>query len=296
MRFWLIVGLVIFIFLPFGIDQLVMNKFVTTWSKGDWAGFLGSYLGGGIGALITLGGVWWQVKKTNEKDKKDKTIGVLKGILYSLDRNLKTKNLEDILKRSFYVLDWYYGDTVFYKFYNSYIYEIFPEIIKENYKVIFELDFGKEIVDLNENIKEFNQNHKFLSFELKKKKDVMIRIKSKIESLKKSDFKKIFDELEKIKDSSLFFSNNFPEIRAKETKESILKKGKNLQEQIESLINDLDLIDEDHIFREEMNTILQYLLSEGIILSEYNNIFKIFEDMETLKKQIEDEIKKIENQ
>lgn len=291
MKFYIIIGLIVYAFLPLGIDQLFMEKFVT-----HWAGFLGSYLGGGIGALITLTGVWWQMKKTNEKNKKDKVVGVLKGILYSLDRNLESKNLESINKQSFYVLDYYYGDTVHSKFYTNHIYEIFPEIIKENYKVIFELDFGKEIIDLNELIKNFNQNHKFLSLELKKKKNIIRKIENLALVLNPVNINELPQILEEIKDYSIFFSTNFSDEANKFSREEFLNKGREIEEKIGRLVEILDFASVDEALKEESDYLIKCLLSEGVILSEHGNVFKIMENMKKLKKQIEDEIKRLENQ
>lgn len=62
-------GILTFLLTPLYIDFLGVGKFVTNQSSGEWAGFLGSYLGGGIGAFITLGGVWWQLNEEKKKEK-----------------------------------------------------------------------------------------------------------------------------------------------------------------------------------------------------------------------------------
>lgn len=277
----IIIGIIFYLILPLGIDKVLMNKFYTNWSLGEWAGFLGSYLGSGIGGVITLFGVWWQIKK----DDKNKKIGVLKGILYSLNKNLEDKRLEILMKQSFYVLNYQSENIVYYKFYNTFIYEIFDEIIKENYKIIFELDFGNKIIELNDIIKEYNQNHKFLALELKNKKNILDEIEEFI-----SDHRyffavtKVDNFLKNIKDISNFFYSDLE----KNTKEEILKKGKEFHENIDSLIN---VISKENALLEKSNKLQQYILSENILLNDETNIFKIMKLMEELKNKIEVEIK-----
>ena len=294
------IGILVFCWIPIGVDYFIVKGFIqdTTiqWTKTEWAGFLGSYLGGGIGAIITLFGVWWQIKRDDKIKQRDKVIGVLKGILYSLNRNLESKNLDSINKRSFYILDYYYGDTIHSKFYTNYIYEIFPEIIRENYKVIFELDFGKEIIDLNELIKHFNQNYKFLSLELKKKKNIIRKIEKLALVLKNVNINELTQILEEIKKCSNFFSTNFSDKADKFSREEFLNKGRKIEEKIGELIEILDFASVDEALKNENDYLIQCLLSEGVILSKHSNIFKIMDDMKELKEKIEKEIKKLENQ
>ena len=297
MKFWLIlgIGVVAFIFLPFAIDQLIMNKFVTTWNLGEWAGFLGSYLGSGIGALITLGGVWWQVKREDKIKQKDKKIGVLKGVLYSLNRNLETENKGILCKQSFYIFDYYYMKTTTSKFYNNFIYSIFPEIIKENYKTIFELDFGKEIIDLDEMTKKFNQNYKFLILESKNKSRIMKKIEQQAIELKKSGYDSTFQYLEETKKSF----KNFYEIGKEEKEileEEILELGKELHKNLNNLILSLEIDIGEEIFEEDITFLTQCMLAEDVLLNKEENIFKIMGKIQKLKEKIEDEIKKLENQ
>lgn len=286
---------IIFLFLPIGIDKIFMNRFVTNWDMGQWAGFLGSYLGGGIGGIITLLGVWWQLNRTDKKEKKESILGVLKGILYSLDRNLETNNIEYVKQQSFYVLDYYYGNIVHSKFYNSYIYEIFPELIKENYKILFELDFGKEIIDLNELIKNFNQNHKFLSFELKNKVAIIKKIETLGNHLKSLKINNVSDEIDQIKELSEYFSFNSTKKRMNFSEDEILKLAEKIHNKIENLTLIVEVNSINEVMTEEINQLTQYLLSEKFILDKHTNIFKIIEDIKKIREKIIKEIDKIEN-
>lgn len=295
MCLYIVLGILIFIFLPWIIDEYFMGLFVTNWGISDWAGFLGSYIGGIIGALITLVGVYWQIKRDDKLKNKEKIIGVLKGILYSLNKNLETQNLESINKNSFYVLDYYYSDIVYSEFSVSHIYPIFPEIIKENYKVIFELDFGNDIIELDELIKDFNKNHYFLSLQLANKKEIIREIENKLKENKIDNSPEIRDTLENIKNKSLSFSYICNHKREKKGEEEILDLGKKLEKELETLVNELGSVEKKEIFEKEINTLLKYMLSEEVILSDHNNIFEVLKKIRNLKGKIVKEIEKIEN-
>lgn len=306
----LIISVAAFLLLPLFIDKFIMNKFVTNWELQTWAGFLGSYLGGGISGIITLGGVWWQVKREDKKEKKERIVGVLKGILYSLNKNLtEEENEGDLEKRifqSFYFLDYYYDNAIYSAFYDSYIYEIFPEIIKENYKIIFEIDFGKEIIDLNELVKNFNINHKFLSLESKNRKNILenieketlkIKIKSfneteDIKNLKRlgTDYEKILILIKEIRECSKNFS--ILNTKNENNRENFLKTGKKLHNYLDQLWG-LLINCEDKELKESIEKLGQYFLAEEVLLSEKNNIFTILSKMLEVKGKIENELKKI---
>lgn len=286
----IIISIICFLLLPIFIDQIIMNKFETNWELQTWAGFLGSYLGSGIGGVITLFGVYWQVKRDDKIKQRDKVIGVLRGILYSLNKNLEDKKLEYLKKQSFDVLTWYYGDPMYSKFYNSFLYEIFPEIIKENYKVIFELDFGKKIIDLDELIKEFNQNHKFLAMNINKKCQIIKEIENLNILNEFAKIKLIKEESKKLNEICHDETQSIP-------KEEILALGNKIHKMVWELVDRIELQNANLITRENDILLNQYLLSEEIILDEEDNIFEIIKKMDKLKKKIEDKIKELlENQ
>lgn len=286
---YIIIITMIYLILPLGIDKFLMNRFYTNWNLEEWAGFLGSYLGGGISGVITLGGIWWQLNRNDKKEKKEKIIGVLKSILYSLNQNLNDERLEKLMLQSFYVLDYQNKNTVYHKFYTTYIYEIFPEVIKENYKTIFELDFGSEIIKLDDLIKDFNQNHKFLALELKNKREIVDKIEKTInEQLYYYSGTNANEILKNIKEISKFFSSDLKI----SSKEIILKNGEELHKNIDDLTS---LVNVEDTLLDKTNKLQQYTLSEMVLLNNETNIFKIIEEMEKVKKYIEDEIKKIEN-
>ncbi len=317
-----IITLGIFCWIPIGVEYFFIETFVkyeskVGWVKSDWAGFLGSYLGGAIGALITLVGVYWQIKRDDKLKNKEKIIGVLKGILYSLDKNLiadkklseeeNKKILKEKMFQSFYFLDYYYDNTVYSVFYDTYIFEIFPEIIRENYKVIFEIDFGAEIIDLNNLIKELNKNHKFLIFQSKNIKNILKNIEEKALKIKRNfsdetedikklsrlgtDYKKILEQIGKIKEASEEFS--IQNIEVGNNKE-ILNKGIELHKFLDELWGLVACCDNKEL-KKNTDKLAQYLLAEGVLLSDHNNIFEVFEKIGDLKEKIVKEIEKIEN-
>lgn len=304
-KFFAIGGIIIFFIFPLFIDQFIMNKFETNWEMQTWAGFLGSYLGGAISALITLGGVWWQVRRTEKKENEEKRIGVLRGVLYSLDKNVLDKgefrkeieqSKEDIDKESFYIFDYYYTSIIHSKYYSSYIYEIIPEVIKENYKIIFGFDFGEEIIDLYNNIKEFNRNHCFLSEEQWKRnkiiKDIEENIKKEISKigLDKNELcieNEIINTIDKIKEKSEIFAidskKDFPE-------NEILENGRILNKLVYDLINQIDNLVPD--LKKGREDLVVYYLSAEILLGNEKNIFKIKEKIKNLREKIKNELKK----
>ena len=56
------------------------------------ATILGGGLCGGITGVITLIGVRWQVIREEKRQEKDKCLGILENLKYTLDRNLEINN------------------------------------------------------------------------------------------------------------------------------------------------------------------------------------------------------------
>lgn len=177
-------GLVlIYLFLPIIIDIFFMDLFVTHWNKGEWAGFLGSYLGGGIGGIITLVGVWWQItneKKTKEKENK---LGFLRHIRHILTRNLSAEDNTEINQET---NNNFAKNTCQIFSYNSLsltgeeptklLLEFNPKIIDENLNYLYTLSFAEKLYELNEKIIEFNKLYDFLFRNLSAKKELLSNI------------------------------------------------------------------------------------------------------------------------
>lgn len=173
MKFYIIfiLGVIAFLFLPFGIDRFFMNKFVTNWDMGQWAGFLGSYLGGAIGGVIAIGGIWWQLKKEEKKSKKDKLTGLLNYLYYNMESNIKMLS-NDYKKKSFLVFSYGINSWSVEGDYR-YLEPLNQEVLNNYLITVFELSISKDIMELNSEILRFNTCYEYLFKNLNVKKDLL---------------------------------------------------------------------------------------------------------------------------
>lgn len=82
-----VVGIILlYLTIPKFLNMFMMNS---TWSTSEWAGFLGSYLGGGIGGILALVGIWWQLRRNDKKEEKNKLVGILKYFDYILEKKFR---------------------------------------------------------------------------------------------------------------------------------------------------------------------------------------------------------------
>lgn len=91
---FIIISLIICI-IPILINYFIMGNDVPSfWDNSDWAGFLGSYLGGIIGGLATLFAIYITTRETRtlEKDKRD-------------NDELENKEKEKLLNRSYLIAE-----------------------------------------------------------------------------------------------------------------------------------------------------------------------------------------------
>lgn len=323
------VGIILlYLAIPKFLNIFMMNS---TWSTSEWAGFLGSYLGGGIGGILALVGIWWQLRRNDKKEEKNKLVGILKYFDYILEKNL------DIDYKWLYVV---YSYTM--KNWWTYNYQNFFEfnhrILESNFKEIFELEFGKDILDLSKKIKEYNENYNFLKKNLTKKDKFLIKLKKELlykkEYLKEKNGKleyvinliellellsqalfnqinsggcsyfqrDIFLKLEDLKKNNLLFDEEFQEeIKSVFTENDIF--SKNNFKNIKILSKSVYQISECIFF--ELNTNEYFLNTIKLNIEEleqYNriennlrkiNIEDIYSEITTLKEKIIGEIKKI---
>lgn len=87
-------GIIVFLIVPLFVDFLVIGDktIKTNQTNEQWSTFLGSYLGGGIGGIIALFGVNWQINRNEKKDYERNTKGFASLVSYILDKNLITYN------------------------------------------------------------------------------------------------------------------------------------------------------------------------------------------------------------
>lgn len=133
--------IIVFLSTPYFLDKFIMKKIVTTMGADVWFGFLGSYLGGGLTALITLYGIYWQLSTTHEKERK----GTIKFIKYKLSKNSNLKFPYEIFY-NYYDLN---TKKIIYKFDNNFL--------SQNINLIFSLNKGSDIAEIIEYIDEYNQ-------------------------------------------------------------------------------------------------------------------------------------------
>lgn len=174
----------IFLFTPYLLDKYMMGKVVTTMGKAEWFGFLGSYLGGGITALITLIGIYWQLNETKKKSEKENKEGIFEYLKYILNKNQNIEFKYQILRDSetTYKVK---KDKLFFSFGDSFI--------EGNAKIIFSEKKGKEIASLFESVNNYNKT--YVSYiedyiELKNRIDKIIQIfiESELPSETKDEF------------------------------------------------------------------------------------------------------------
>ncbi|WP_339125783.1 hypothetical protein [Fusobacterium nucleatum] len=129
------------------------------------ATILGGGLCGGITGIITLIGVRWQVIREEKKQEKDKCLGILENLKYTLDRNLEINNDNGIYYLFSYTIeDWWVSN------YKKEFYLTFNEnIFKNDYKDLIKFKFYKEIYEMRVKLQNIEKNCNFLSINLNKK-------------------------------------------------------------------------------------------------------------------------------
>lgn len=173
MKLYIGIGIIIFLLIPLGIDQIFMNRFVTNWDMGHWSGFLGSYLGGGIGALITLAGVWWQMKRSEKEKNIENLLGILNHIEYILEKNLEGDNSE---KKTFYVFSYNNISQTPSILENKYFFEFDQNFLNISMNNVYRLKFGKQVYELNDKILNFNKYYAYLANNSLEKKALFTKL------------------------------------------------------------------------------------------------------------------------
>lgn len=166
----------IFLIIPCIIDAL-MGTVVTVMDREHWFGFFGSYLGGSIGAIITLIGIYWQLNETKKKSEKENKEGIFEYLKYILNKNKNIEFKYQVLKDLNTVYE-VRKDKLFFSLENSFI--------EGNAKTIFSEKKGKEIANLFESINNYNANYtNYIGnyIELEKRIDKIIQVLTKSELL-----------------------------------------------------------------------------------------------------------------
>lgn len=167
-----------------------------------WLGFLGGY----TGALLALGGIYWQLKmSTNleiEKNKKNVLSYVKFVINYNLEKITKN-NLEFQIEE---LLSFESRITTLSKSYD-WLLNFEKNHIQNFINTYIELDLINNVYDLSAKINQFTMHFNILMSNYNEEKEFLENIKYKIESLKSEELKEhlrflytIFSDLSKIID------------------------------------------------------------------------------------------------
>lgn len=299
-----------------------LNKWLlhNKWNHSDWATFLGGFLG----AFITLFGVWWQVTKTQKQKEKDEMKNHLLGLKYNLEKNIKK-------------FDYLYKNIIIFSytlrsFYDRIDKGFFEEIDSNGVFIdtkIFNLNFTNDILDLKNLINEYNKNYIYLLNNVNEKNQILKKYKGENKNIKKNINNIIFlselaiklsqkdvkdnktdiddndkKELKKIdEDLELYNSFYFPEglLLGDTNWENNLKNSpKNLQAFFlmkvltKLLLKYFSLLKAENYNKDEYveirKDIFNFWSREDTILK--INTYKLIEDMKELKEKIEKELKK----
>lgn len=162
--------ILLYLAIPKFLNIFMMNS---TWNTSEWASFLGSYLGGGIGGILALVGIWWQLRRNDKKEERDKLVGILKYFDHILEENLNIEYEWLYVVYSYTVKNWWTNN---YQNFSEFNYKI----LENSFKEIFELEFGKDILNLSKKIKEYNENYNFLKRNLTNKDKFLEELKKEL--------------------------------------------------------------------------------------------------------------------
>lgn len=304
---------IIFLIFPIIIDTFFIDLFVTHWDKGEWAGFLGSYLGGGVSGVIALVGIYYQLNEEKKYKERETKLGILKYVKHVLNENLndeKGKN-DKFMKDTFIFFS--YKNFLPVEEKTKMLIEINSKFIDDRLNHIFDFSFGGELYNLKNDIINFNNTCDFLSKISFDKEEFYNELEKNKLELNIKIFKILSDLLveiiyDKEYKGTLKKLNNeiYPEIE-KKFQDGGSKKIKNKLEelidcndtnQLLRLISDIIINVEEYtankleIKTEISKKFLNYRRNKDILYT--LNIFKIFEEMEDILDKIEKEINKIE--
>ena len=281
----IVIALLIIISLPLFIDKILMNRFITNWDIKDWAGFLGSYLGGILGSFTTLYGVWFQISRSEKQKEKDEKIDLLLSLRYCLDININNIDGEDGLFLLFDALSYNISDKIYFSK------DIFYEFEKhgfENSNKIFRLEFYEEIFSLIKKTKYVNEAYKKLILNLGNKKEIMDKLINNTNNA--PPFQRIKDNFEKLRIRNTCYSSQGKLVDFEERKKKVNEGLVPLKSLIKNnsfliLIYNGILNDNEKDLLATLHTYERYIIE--------NDLFSIKEDMKKLLEKVNLSIKKL---
>lgn len=313
---------IIVLFILFPIIFLPLTLVFTSFTLDGFFSFLGGYVG--VGGAV--GTVWWQVTRSEKNKLKDELKSLLLSIKYHLEINLLDEDIEDKKFSSFSVLS-YTSDSWIHDFSFDMIHSLEEIDMKKYHVEIFKLEYGKDIIDLNREILNFNKHYFFLQKNLSDKKNTLQNIYTNgnkecidiIKNLSDIIYSYSNSNKENIKEKQLFFNYYLSLLKGNISKISspndITKKyfyqklseiekinfkektNENLKLLSETLLIGIRLVWINNIenknIKQEIDKLWKYYNSDNTIVS--INIFKLFIKMKEITKKIQEDLEKLEN-
>ncbi|MDK4523065.1 hypothetical protein MWF99_09340 [Fusobacterium necrophorum] len=250
------------------------------WNHSDWA----TFLGGIIGAFATIIAVYLQLKKNEENkifqekaEKKKKILNFLKLLDHNLKKSLLDNKLKEKLLRSYEVISYAHTARLIIKENIEYIYPLSQNGLTVNSIDIFETRFANLILEVNEEIIEFNKSYNYLIKNLDKKIEL-------VEQLKNNNIQEY--EILKNLSEEIRWHCTIPWMLDRNI---VKEKAKKIQELTWKLFSDLS---RNKIHNEIRERIIDFYLWDHRLLNP--DIFQIFSKIEKLSRLVEEEIKKYE--
>ena len=119
--------------------------------RSKWIDIITTYSASLLGGVISIVGIWWQIESAKKQEKSNKESGLNEYFKYILEKNLQDRyeknfSLQRVISLSAKCHN--INDEIFISFDESFI--------SENLKIIMDLKYGKEILDIFYEVKELN--------------------------------------------------------------------------------------------------------------------------------------------
>lgn len=210
-------------------------------------------------------------------EKKKKILNFLKLLDHNLKKSLLDNKLKEKLLRSYEVISYAHTARLIIKENIEYIYPLSQNGLTVNSIDIFETRFANLILEVNEEIIEFNKSYNYLIKNLDKKIEL-------VEQLKNNNIQEY--EILKNLSEEIRWHCTIPWMLDRNI---VKEKAKKIQELTWKLFSDLS---RNKIHNEIRERIIDFYLWDHRLLNP--DIFQIFSKIEKLSRLVEEEIKKYE--
>lgn len=197
-----IVIFLVFLLTPFVLLFLLkaiyplLSSYKEIGSIDGWLGFLGGYVGG----IVALFGIWWQLHQSKKREEKTKKEGLIKYLQYEINKNIKRENREQF---TYFVQSLFsYTSKNSLKNYDDFLSLFNNDFINENIKIIMELSsisdkLGEEILGLHSDMNKFNKNIEYIYMNLNNKKNIFNEMNNFFKNIPDND--KIYKQYPNLK-------------------------------------------------------------------------------------------------